>query len=280
MGEGRGAWQETYAAGPADAFAIYEDLLVPSIFEPWAGLLVDLLDPPAGSLALDVATGPGPVARALARRVGPSGSVVGIDVSAGMLALACAKPPVEGGAPVHYAQSQASSLPLAAGSFHLVTCQQGLQFFPDPLLALGEVARVLVPDGRLGVSVWASIERCPAFAALRASLTDVLGPEVAVRFTGPWSLAEDGVVAAMVADAGFVEVHREVVKLPMVLGGGLRSLLALFLVTGVADDVRHLDDRTGRELERAVAHHVGPLLDNGVVRSAMTSQVVMARRWR
>jgi len=64
---------------------VYLSVLVPSLFTPWAELLVDALDPAPGSTAVDVATGPGTVARVIARRVGAIGHVYGCDLSAATL---------------------------------------------------------------------------------------------------------------------------------------------------------------------------------------------------
>ncbi|PYV13821.1 MAG: hypothetical protein DMG07_13340, partial [Acidobacteria bacterium] len=67
---------------------IYERYNVPRFFLPWARDLVELMAPKAGERALDVACGTGAVTRLVAERVNPTGSVVGLDVNAGMIAVA------------------------------------------------------------------------------------------------------------------------------------------------------------------------------------------------
>ena len=62
-----------------------------------------------------------------------------------MLVRARMWPPVEGDAPIDYVQGSADALPFQDGAFTLVTCQQGLQFFPDRDGALREFRRVLAP---------------------------------------------------------------------------------------------------------------------------------------
>ena len=66
----------------------YDDVLVPILFEPWAEALIDADGPWGGKRVLDLATGTGIVARLLADRVGPSGSVIGTDLNAEMLKVA------------------------------------------------------------------------------------------------------------------------------------------------------------------------------------------------
>jgi SAM-dependent methyltransferase len=67
---------------------VYARELVPSIFGPWAPILVDLAEPATGERIIDVACGTGVVARAAAQRLGPSGRVTGVDINPGMLAAA------------------------------------------------------------------------------------------------------------------------------------------------------------------------------------------------
>jgi ubiquinone/menaquinone biosynthesis C-methylase UbiE len=110
-------------------------------------VLVVLLRPAAlrpGERVLDVACGTGVVARLAARRVGPAGTVVGLDVNPGMLAVARATTPPGTVIDWHQAPAHAASLP--ASAFDVVTCQLGLPFFADQAAALAEMHRVLKPE--------------------------------------------------------------------------------------------------------------------------------------
>jgi ubiquinone/menaquinone biosynthesis C-methylase UbiE len=74
--------------------------------------------------------------------------VVGVDVSPGMLEVARSVAPA-----ITWRDGSALDLPLAAGErFDVVTCQQGLQFFPDRVAAAQQRRRALAPGGRLGVA--------------------------------------------------------------------------------------------------------------------------------
>src|SRR5215831_4702222 len=65
----------------------YRDIHLPRVFTPWARILLEVAPPRVGDAVLDVATGPGTVARQAALLVGPSGRVVGVDFSAAILAV-------------------------------------------------------------------------------------------------------------------------------------------------------------------------------------------------
>jgi ubiquinone/menaquinone biosynthesis C-methylase UbiE len=134
----------------------YERHLAPAVFEPWAEVLLDAVVIAAGSRVLDIASGTGVVARAAARRAGSEGHVVATDVSEPMLARAAALGTPDDAAPIQCQEASADALPFEDGSFDVVLCQQGLQFFPAREAAIGEMRRVLRPAGAVGIAVWAT----------------------------------------------------------------------------------------------------------------------------
>jgi ubiquinone/menaquinone biosynthesis C-methylase UbiE len=154
----------------------------------WAQALVQLAAPEEGERVLDVACGTGPVARYAAALVGPSGRVIGLDLNAGMLAIARALPQREGIA-IEWREGDATALPFPDASFDRVCCQQGLQFFPDRPAALREMCRVLVPGGRLALSVWRGLEHQPFYAALTEALERYVSPEAAGSLRAAFTLA-------------------------------------------------------------------------------------------
>ena len=110
--------------------------------------LVELAQPAAGDRALDIATGAGHVAVALAPNVG---SVIATDVAEGMLAEAKAALEATGLEPDRWCVrfADAERLPFEDGSFELVTCRIAPHHFAHVGRWLQETARVLVPGGRL-----------------------------------------------------------------------------------------------------------------------------------
>jgi SAM-dependent methyltransferase len=103
-------------------------------------------------------------------------------------------------------QATAGRLPFPDGSFEVVCCQLGLQFFPDRAAALAEMARVLVPGGRLAAMVWRSIDHSPGFALLAAALDRHVGPAAGALMRAPFALGDEPRLRGLVAGAGFQEV--------------------------------------------------------------------------
>jgi len=193
-----------YQAGLGGSLAeLYERYLVPVIFGPWAEDLLDAAALRPGERVLDVACGTGVVARAAAPRVEPAGAVVGLDLNSPMLAVAAALPHVAGAA-ITWQEGNALTLPFAEGSFDVVVCQQGLQFFPDRLAAMREMRRVLVPGGRVALAVWRPIEHSPGFAVFADALDRHIGPDL---LAGPFSLGDAAELRALLEQADFHDVR-------------------------------------------------------------------------
>jgi SAM-dependent methyltransferase len=203
-----------------DAASTYERALVPALFAAWAPVVAALGAPRPGERVLDIACGTGVVARLVARQVGPTGAVVGLDLNPGMLAVAAAAASevAPGSAPITWREASATRMPLADSAFDIVYCQAGLQFLPDRPAALREMHRVLVTDGRLGLMVWRGIQHSPGFGALALGLEQYVSAEAAGVMRAPFGLAEAGDLRALAAGAGFrdisIQPHTELVRFP------------------------------------------------------------------
>jgi ubiquinone/menaquinone biosynthesis C-methylase UbiE len=117
--------------------------------------LLDAAGISRGTQMLDIATGPGHVAAAAARR---GARVTGLDFSSEMVALASSRYPDIG-----FREGNAEALPFADETFDAVVICFGLLHFPDADRALGEAFRVLRHGGRLGISVWATADKAVGF---------------------------------------------------------------------------------------------------------------------
>ena len=155
---------------------------------------------------LDVACGTGVDACLAARQVGSTGQIIGLDNNTAMLAVARSLPPIPG-ISLEWQEGNALAMPFADTSFDALLCQQGLQFFPDRSAALREMHRVLVPGGRLVLSVWESLERCPGYAALVVALEHDIGTVVASIMRSPFALGEASEVRSLLAGGPFHEVQ-------------------------------------------------------------------------
>ena len=142
-----------------------------------------------GERILDVGCGPGFYAAELLDQVGPQGTVVGVDGSAQMLAVAARR--CEGRPNVAFHEGDATSLPVADESFDAALCVQVLEYVAKPGVALAEMHRALRPGGRLVVwdvdwatVSWHSTDPARMARALRAwdeHLTDPSLPRTLTR---------------------------------------------------------------------------------------------------
>jgi ubiquinone/menaquinone biosynthesis C-methylase UbiE len=184
----------------------YERYMVSAFGNAWSQMLVLLAAPEEGDRVLDVACGTGAVARYAATFVGPTGRVVGLDLNAGMLAVAH-RIPVPEGTSISWQEGNATALPFPNASFDVVCCHQGLQFFPDRSAALQEMFRSLVPAGRLALGVWRGLEHQPFYSALTEALERHVGAEAAAGLRAAFTLAHADELRGLVAGAGFRNIR-------------------------------------------------------------------------
>src|SRR5438874_7182880 len=254
----------------------YDELLVPRLFEPWAKLLLDEAGLRPGECVLDVATGPGTVARLAAIRLGAHGRIVAIDIAQPMLDIAKRKVQPPTSAPIEYQQSPAAPLAAATGEFDAVLCQQGLQFFPDRAAALREMRRVLKPNGRAAIAVWAELERNQIFASFHAALRDGAPAALAELIVAPFSWPSGAALKSAAEDAGFRDVRLSTPALPMVLEGGVEQAVQSFAATPVSPGVAELAQDIQHALFARMRDEMAQLLTDGKVVGAMTSNIIVA----
>jgi SAM-dependent methyltransferase len=185
-----------------DPATIYETWFVPALFAPLAREVLARTDVPEDARVLDVACGSGIVARTIASRVGPEGSVIGLDANPAMLGAARRAAAVEG-VTIEWRQGNAQDLPFANGSFDLVICQMGLQFFPDRARVAAEMARVLAPGGQVIVSTWRGLDQNPFFATYERAVRHRFQ---APALMTPFALGDPAVVATLLLKTGLQDV--------------------------------------------------------------------------
>ncbi len=160
--------------------------------------VVELAGARPGVRLLDLATGTGTIARAAAAK---GASVVGIDVSTGMLEIARRLSPQ-----LEFRLADAAALPFCDGLFDVVTCGLSVSHFDDRERALGEVVRVLRPGGTFVASAWADAGSSPSKTVFQlldhyAAPGDSLDEET-------WTTAQRGSDA--LREAGFASVRVEI----------------------------------------------------------------------
>jgi len=225
--------RETYAVSTAAAER-YETQKVAAIFRPLAEETLRRLAPAPGQRIIDIACGTGIVARLVAGMIAPAGRVVGVDLNPAMIAVA-RRQPVTGRVIPEYREADAAALPFDAAAFDLAICQQGLQFFPDRRAALAEMARVLVPRGRLAFSIWSGVP--PFFAALGESVGRHLGAEAAARCVAPFARPAPAFLHADLRAVGFAGIAEAEIELIRVMAPAERCVPAELLASPLAETV-------------------------------------------
>ena len=165
----------------ADQAEIYESAFVPAIFAQWCAPLLDAAAVEPDQAVLDVACGTGILARTAADRVGPTGKVIGIDLSEGMLTVARRLAP-----DIDWRPGDAARLPLPDGEVDVSLCQSALMFMPDATRVLREMARVTTSGGRVGVQVYASLADQPAYGPWVAMVARHAGPDAVNLLSTYW----------------------------------------------------------------------------------------------
>jgi ubiquinone/menaquinone biosynthesis C-methylase UbiE len=163
---------------------------------------LDLVGVAAGSRVLEVGCGSGAVTRAAARLVGPTGQVVGVDPSPGLLTVAAELARQEGvAAQVELRVGQAQALPFPDQTFDVVLAVTTLAHLPDAEQAIPELVRVARPGGRVGVFdldgdgvILAHPDR-PLTRRVVAAASDHLIVNAWLARQLPWLLAEAGLDA-------------------------------------------------------------------------------------
>jgi SAM-dependent methyltransferase len=195
--------------------ANYEFAVAP-LMAPFIASLIAAVVRPGQSL-LDVACGTGFASRAAAGVIGPAGSLAAIDINPAMVEFARTRWPGE--LPeVDWHVASALELPFEDASFDAVVCQQGVQFFPDPMAGLREMRRVTRPGGLVGITVWAPVAQSPYLDAQRSLMEGSIGlkPGVFAQACPPSGV--DGLRAAAL-EAGWENVIVELVEPTVVFPG-------------------------------------------------------------
>ena len=199
----------------AERYDVMNDLMSLGLHRAWKAFAVSVARPRPGERVLDVATGSGDLAEALARKVLPGGEVWITDINRRMLERGRDRL-LDDGVTVPAVQCDAERLPFPAGAFDCVTVGFGLRNMTRKDAALAELARVLKPGGRLVVlefsKVWKPLER--AYDWYSFKVLPWLGERVAGDAGAYRYLAESirlhpdqAALAQMLRDAGFSDVE-------------------------------------------------------------------------
>ncbi len=251
------------------AAAVYEAFFVPALFEEWAHRVATAARVEPGDDVLDVACGTGVLARAASDRVGRRGSVAGLDLNPGMLAVASRAAPQ-----IQWRQGAAEALPYDDSSFDAVLSQFGLMFFENRHTALTEMLRVLRPGGRLAIAVWGPLKDSPGYAALTELLERRIGTQAADLLRQPFVLSDVKDVTQLLAHAGIgsakVTPTEGTVRFPTVRSWVEADVKGWFPQAGIVLRDAEIESLIAGA-ERTLGSFVEP---NGVVRFPIVAHVI------
>lgn len=206
----------------------------------------------SGERVLDVGCGCGQTSVELAERVGSRGRVLGVDISAPMLAVARerAKLPQLG-----FARADAQIHAFEREAFDLVFSRFGVMFFEDPVAAFTNLRRALAPGGRLCFVCWQPLASNPWMRVpVQAIAQHVeLPAPPAPGVPGPFSLADRGRVLEILGMAGFQGVACEPFEGKLALGRGLELAQIVDFVQQMGPAGALLREASDELRERAAA---------------------------
>jgi SAM-dependent methyltransferase len=216
-----------------------------------------------GEAVLDVGCGCGGTSLEIARRVGPRGRVLGLDISRPMLALARERQAEAGAAQLRFEEADAQTAALEPGAFDVLFSRFGVMFFADPAAAFTNLRRALRPGARLAFVCWQRLPDNPWMMVPMGALAKhlPLPPPPPPGAPGPFAFADAARVQGLLEAAGFSSVEAGDVREPLRLGGGsLDDAVEFALEVGPAASVLR-EAGAGPELRAQVAASVREALE-------------------
>jgi SAM-dependent methyltransferase len=236
-----------------------------------------------GDRVLDVGCGTGSTTLALARLVGPTGTVTGVDLSERMLAPARAEAAGAELANVRFELGDAQVHAFPGAAFDVAYSRFGLMFFADPIAAFANIASALVSGGRLAFVCWRDLaEQEWIEVQLQAAAAHVARPELgAPGEPGMAGLADPERTRAILDRAGFTAVDLQPVDTTLTLGGyGSIDEVMPFVEAGALGRALLTDATAGQAeaVRNAIREALAPFETPAAVVLGAAVWIVTARR--
>jgi SAM-dependent methyltransferase len=191
--------------GPAGRAWVDEQESLDLMFAPFETMLADTVVP--GSRVLDIGCGTGATTIAAARRAGPEGRVIGIDISEPMLALARERA-ARAGVAAQFLRADAQTAQLASASFDSLISRFGVMFFGEPVAAFANLHRATRAGGALNALAFRGAAENPFMTTAERAAAPFL-PELPPRIPdapGQFAFADRDRVLHILESAGWREI--------------------------------------------------------------------------
>lgn len=238
-----------------------------------------------GEAVLDIGCGCGDTSFEIARRVGASGSVRGVDISSVMLARARARAEAEATLPVEFENADAETHELPAEAFDLVFSRFGVMFFGNPQAAFANLRSALKPDGRIAFVCWRPLKENQWFSlSLAAAAEHIELPDpTPPGEPSPFAFADAERLRGILDGAGFADIAIDANDQPISVGGtaDLDSIVDFVLQQGPtarALTAVEADDETLARVAAGVRTAFEPHFADNTVRLGTATWMVTARR--
>jgi SAM-dependent methyltransferase len=236
-----------------------------------------------GERVLDVGCGCGATSIELARRVGPGGSVAGVDISHVMLERARSRVRDAGLPHLRFEEADAQIHGFPRAGFDVLFSRFGVMFFADPEAAFVNLRRALCPGGRFVFICWRPMAENPwMMVPLGAALRHLPPPPLlAPGAPGPFAFADAERVRGILSRAGFAGVSLEAIDEMLAIGGGAdldQTVEVLLQIGPTAAAVREASEEVKRLVAAAVRESIMPFQTPQGVRMASAAWVVTGRR--
>jgi ubiquinone/menaquinone biosynthesis C-methylase UbiE len=255
---------------------VYDDYLVPLIFETFASDLAERLVPMSPDDVLETAAGSGVLTRAVARCLGDAGRYAVTDLNQPMLDVAAQRQgPDER---IRWQQADALELPFEDGAFDAVLCQFGVMFFPDRVIGYREARRVLGPGGSFLFNVWDRIEENEFADVVTRAAAEVF-PDDPPRFLArtPHGYHDVDVIRDEVMAAGFADVAIETIEAMSDAPSPRHPAVAYCQGTPLRNEIEERDAGLLEAVTQRATRSIAERYGNGPVSAKIQGHVVVAK---
>ena len=255
---------------------LYDEYLVPLIFEPYARDLAHRLARRPLARVLEIAAGTGVVTRHLASVLPERVSIVATDLNRPMLDWAAQ---IGTSRPVDWREADAMKVPFDEESFDAVVCQFGVMFFPDKAKAFSEARRVLRPGGLLLFNVWDRIEENEFAHTVTAALAELF-PDDPPRFMArtPHGYHDVAAIERDLRDGGFVSPQIDTVPARSIAASPRVPAVAYCQGTPLRNEIEARDKtRLGEATDRATSA-ISERFGRGPVDGKIQAHIVAVER--